>query len=571
MKVSDYIIRFLHAQGVTHVYEVVGGMIAHLIDSAARLETVQLVSVHHEQTGAFAADATGRLTGTPGVALATSGPGATNLLTGIGSCYFDSSPAVFLTGQVNRKEQKGDRPIRQLGFQETDVIGVARPLVKGAWAVNTPEDVSPLLVRAFELAGSGRPGPVLLDIPMDVQGGEVPDTVPPRVTVPVPDVDPASVRAVLAGLARAERPLILAGGGIRAAGAAGLLRAFVEAAQVPVVYSLLGVDAMPTRHPMRVGMIGTYGNRWANLAIGRTDCMLVLGSRLDIRQTGALTEAFKGGRPVYHIDIEPGEINNRVTGCEPVVAHLRAFLESAVAEAASASRDRAEWITELKGLRRAWPDTAELAGVPGINPNALMHEVSRHAQAASAFVADVGQHQMWAAQSLDLEADQRFLTSGGMGAMGFGLPAAIGAAFVAPGRPVVLVAGDGGFQLNIQELQTVVRNRLPVKMVILNNQAHGMMRQFQETYFAQRYHSSYWGYSAPDFTRVADAYGMAAATIEDPADVPGAIERLWADPKAPFLLHVLIHPFANAYPKIAFGRPITEMEPLASPVELEGA
>jgi acetolactate synthase-1/2/3 large subunit len=322
---------------------------------------------------------------------------------------------------------------------------------------------------------------------------------------------------------------------------------------------------------MRVGMIGSYGNRWANLAIDRSDVMLVLGSRLDVRQTGSQTEAFRGDRAIFHVDCEPGELNNRVTGCRVLVSELRPWLRDAAEAAVPLGEvDRSSWLAEIDDARRAWPDVAELRDVPGINPNAFMHALSSRSRSASAFVADVGQHQMWAAQSLDLGPDQRFLTSGGMGAMGFALPAALGVAFAEPGRPVVVVAGDGGFQLNLQELQTIARNRLPIKMVVINNRCHGMVRQFQQSYFEERYQSTFDGYSAPDFAAVALAYGIAAATVADPGAVGTALDALWADPAAPFLLDVAVDTFANAYPKLAFGLPISQMEPIARPLDMEG-
>ena len=332
----------------------------------------------------------------------------------------------------------------------------------------------------------------------------------------------------------------------------------------------MAVDALPYTSPLRVGLIGTYGNRWANLAIGRSDFLLVLGSRLDIRQTGSETEAFKSGREIYHVDCLADEINNRVTGCHAIVADLRAFLTAAMREARGKSFPaRADWVSEIAELKRRWGDTAELVGVSGINPNELMHQLSAASRTAAAFVVDVGQHQMWAAQSLEPGEAQRFLTSCGMGAMGFALQAAVGAVMAHANQPVVVVAGDGGFQVNIQELETVAHNRLPIKIVVLNNRCYGMVRQFQQTYFEERYQSSIWGYSAPDLARVAQAYGIESATVSAPADVPDALKRMWAEPSAPYLLQVMLDTFANTYPKIAFGRPITEMEPLAKPVDME--
>ena len=506
--------------------------------------------------------------GVPGVAMATSGPGALNLLTGIGSCYFDSTPAVFITGQVNTAERKGERPIRQLGFQETDIASVAAPLTKAAWRVEAPEALPTILHDAFVLACTGRPGPVLIDIPIDLQGADLASAVPEAPAQPPPPA-PAEPAEALVALRLSSRPLLLIGGGIRAGHCVSALRELVARLGVPVVHSLMAVDVLDTEDPHRVGMIGTYGNRWANLALARADCLLVLGSRLDIRQTGADAEAFADGRVIHHVDCDPGELNNRIRGCVTHEAELSAFVGAAVdAVLESGPVSCGDWAAEIAAERARWPDTSELRGIAGVNPNELMHALRGP---ASAFVADVGQHQMWAAQSLELLEDQRFITSGGMGAMGSGLPLSIGAALAAPGRPVVLICGDGGLQLNIQELQTVVRNALPVKIVVLNNRSHGMVRQFQETYFGGRYQSTRWGYSAPNFPAVARAYGIPASTVGEPAELGPALGRLWSEPEAPFLLEVEVDPIANAYPKLAFGRPITEMEPMARPVPLPGA
>jgi acetolactate synthase-1/2/3 large subunit len=574
MKVSDYIVSYLERRGVECVFEMSGGMIAHLLDSLHKEGRIRVVSMRHEQAAAFAADAAGRMTGVPGVAMATSGPGATNLLTGVGSCFFDSSPAVFITGQVNRNEQKGEREIRQLGFQETDIVPMAVPVTKAAWRVREPEEVPSMLERAFALATDKRPGPILLDIPMDVQRAEInaPETTEGSPTHALDsEVDTELLQSLFAQLENAKRPLILAGGGIRSARATTLFRSLVERLRTPVVNSLMGVDALPFDDPLRVGMIGSYGNRWANLAIGRADFLLVLGSRLDVRQTGSQTLAFKGERTIFHVDCEPGEINNRVTNCRAIVSDLNRFLS----EALTITRDvefaeRADWREEIEALRRAWPDTRELASGQGINPNALMHQLSKVSTGAAAYVVDVGQHQMWAAQSLEVGPEQRFLTSGGMGSMGFSLPAAVGAAFSSrAARPIVLIAGDGGFQSNIQELQTVVHHQLPIKMVVVNNECHGMVRQFQESYFESRYQSTLWGYSAPDFTAVATAYKIPSRTITDEHEVEEALRWLWADATAPALLQVMIDTYSNAYPKIAFGSPMTEMEPFTESSEIE--
>jgi acetolactate synthase I/II/III large subunit len=569
LRASDWIAKFLASQGVEAVYEVAGGMIANFVDALYRDGQVRIVACHHEQGAGFAAEGHARMNGVPGVAMGTSGPGAINLLTALGSCHFDSTPAVFITGQVNRSEQKRDLPIRQLGFQETDVAAMAAPIAKAAWRVETIEDLPVRLGEAFALARSGRPGPVLVDIPLDLQLAEVEAPLPAG-PVPTPPLrEPTSADAVaraVADLAAAERPLILAGGGLRAGRAVGGFRELVDRLGVPVVNSLMGVDVLPYDHPLRVGMIGTYGNRWANIALSRCDALLVLGSRLDIRQTGADTDAFIAGGKIHHVDVDPGEINNRVTGVEEIVADLPPAI-AALTKASGIAGPGAHpaWAEEIAALAAEWPDTGELPGIEGVNPNLLMHQIAD--PRATAYVADVGQHQMWAAQSVELSGEQRFLTSGGMGAMGSGVPLAVGAA-VESGAPVVSINGDGGFQLNIQELQTIARNQLPVKMVVLDNGSHGMVRQFQESYFDGRYQSTVWGYSAPPFVAVAAAYEIRGRRVEDPAELADAVTEMWSD-DAPYMLEVAIDVKANAYPKIAFGHPISEMEPFVAPKAME--
>jgi len=571
VKASDYIAEFLARRGVTHVFEVVGGMISHLIDSMHVTGAPKLVSMHHEQGAAFAADVMGRITGRPGVAMATSGPGAINLLTGVGSAHFDSSPTLFITGQVNRDEKKGSRAIRQLGFQEADIVSMAKPITKAAWSIDEPGELPAVLNSAFELAISGRSGPVLLDIPMDVQRANVEAKDHGLESkFPAKPIEPENIIAMFDQISVAKRPLILVGGGVRAAQSAEEFRKFVDLLNVPVVCSLMGLDAITSDNKKRVGLIGTYGNRWANMALGNCDVLIVIGSRLDIRQTGADTKFFKGDRTIFHVDCEPGEVNNRVTGCVGVLAELDQFFVAAnqiVSTYTFPARDA--WLKEILEWKDTFPDTSELKEIDGINPNQFMHQLSACSREAGAYVVDVGQHQMWAAQSLSIANGQRFITCGGMGAMGFGLPAAIGACFALPDQPVVMIAGDGSFQLNIQELETVSRNNLPLKMLVINNKCHGMVRQFQESYFSGRYQSTMWGYSAPDFSKVARAYGIESATVADPKDVGPELQTMWARPDQPYLLQVMIDPRANAYPKIAFGHPLTEMEPHAKPLAME--
>ena len=570
MKVSDYIAYFLEKKGIEYVFELSGGMITHLLDSIGQKTKIHIISMHHEQGAAFAADAYGRVTGLPGIALATSGPGATNLLTGIGSCYFDSIPAIFITGQVNRHEQKGDRPIRQLGFQETDIVGMARPVTKAAYQVKDEHQMPAILEEAFKIATEGRPGPVLIDIPMDVQRCQIeaPEIKPKAKTPGVLNV--ADMNNLTQAIQRAKRPLLLVGRGVRAGFATEEMRAFINQTQIPVVTSLLAVDAIEYDHPFRVGFIGSYGNRWANIALGESDLLIVAGSRLDIRQTGADTKFFES-KIIYHIDCDPGEINNRIKGCYAIVADVKDFFVSFCNHTNAVTfTKKVGWFENIWELKSKWPDTKELS-VNTINPNKFNHLLSKYSNKAAAYLVDVGSHQMWAAQSIEVSKDQLFLTSAGMGAMGFALPASIGASFALGVKPIVIIVGDGCMQINIQELQTIVRNKLPVKIVVMNNKNLGMIRQFQDSYFESRYQSTYWGYSTPDFEKVGTAYGINSKTISTESEIEEAIQWMWTTENElkPALLQVMIDPFTNTYPKIAFGKPITEMEPFSKPVDME--
>jgi acetolactate synthase-1/2/3 large subunit len=575
MKASDYIAKFLEAKNIEYVFELSGGMITNLLDSLHLTTKIKIVSMHHEQGAAFAADGYGRVTGKPGVAFATSGPGATNLITGIGSCYFDSVPGVFITGQVNRHELKGDRNIRQLGFQETDIISVAQALTKKCYQVKDASEIPDIFMEAFKIATEGRPGPVLIDIPMDVQRGNI-DSDPildaQKTDTTLKDFGwEKELNDLSALLHTCKKPMLLVGRGVKSAFASKEMEAFLQLTKIPVVTTLLAVDAVPFDHKQRVGFIGSYGNRWANISFGECDLLIVAGSRLDIRQTGADTKFFEN-RAIYHIDCEEGEINNRVKGCIPLVADVKEFFSTFNTKFQKENYViKNEWFNYIAELKNKWPDTKELT-TKDINPNEFIHTLSQNSTKSKAYLADVGSHQMWTAQSLEVSNDQVFLTSAGMGAMGFALPAAIGACFALNSKPIVAVIGDGCMQINIQELQTIVRNKLPIKIIVLNNQNLGMIRQFQDSYFESRYQSTWWGYSAPDFEKVAIAYGINAKTISATEETEAAVKWLWNDENMdkPVLLQVMIDPHTNTYPKIAFGKPITEMEPFSKPIEMEG-
>ena len=413
--VASYLASALPDFGVTHVFELVGGMITVLLDAMHQEPRLTVVSMHHEQGAGFAAEGFARMAGHPAVAMATSGPGATNLLTAIGSCYFDSTPMVFITGQVNRNELRQNGAGRQGGFQETDIVSMSKPVTKWSKTTMSPEEFREDLAKAFSVATSGRPGPVLLDIPMDVQRALIPDASGASEMVtrqPSPVVAGSADRTgflarLTVALQQAERPLILAGGGIRTSGAVDEFRKAVDAWEIPVVTSLMGIDAMPVASPLRVGLLGSYGNRWANWAIAEADVLLVLGSRLDVRQTGSDVDGFRKDRLIFHVDVDETELNNHVPGCDVFHEDLASFLPHAVPVLDSATTGTTRWLAEIAERKNAWPDTDENVPETGINPNLAVRQLGEAWADATAFVTDVGQHQMWAAQSIQLGTEQR--------------------------------------------------------------------------------------------------------------------------------------------------------------------
>lgn len=572
MKASDYIIQFLAKNGVHHLFQVIGGAITHLVDSTIDCENVCCVTMHHEQAAAFAAEGYARCNGKLGVAMATSGPGATNLITGIGSCFFDSVPSLFITGQVNTYEYKFDRPIRQVGFQETDIVSIIKPITKGAKLVTRAADLPNALKWAVELAKSGRPGPVLLDIPMDIQRAEIADSpllFPiPQISAP-PEIAQHLIEEIALRLCMAKRPVILAGGGIRQADAVNELSQLIEATHIPITASLLGLDACPHTHPAYAGMIGSYGNRYGNLTIANADFLIVIGSRLDTRQTGTRPDTFARGAVIVHVDIDEHELNRAVKTDYPIHGCAKNFLiRLLVALNSQPPLQIDSWLCHIAQLKKEFP-SFPLDDSDQIDANEFMFQLSQHAADDALIVLDVGQHQMWAAQSFMIKPKQRMLISGGMGAMGFALPAAIGAAFAEPHREIIVITGDGGLQMNIQEFQTIVRNHLPIKIILMNNQSLGMVRQFQHIYFNGRLEATVNGYDCPDFIKVSHAYGISAATISRRHESEEALRHCLSQKGTPFLLEVLLQQCSRVEPKLRVNHPIEDQDPKISRERLE--
>jgi acetolactate synthase I/II/III large subunit len=570
LKISDYIIDTIVDQGVSHIFEVCGGAITHLLDSLYERSDIHTISMHHEMAAAIAAEGYARASGNIGVAMATSGPGATNLLTGIGSCYFDSIPCLFITGQVNTYEYKYNKPIRQLGFQETDIVSIVKPISKMATIISNPDEVVEKLSESFQIAKSGRPGPVLLDIPLNIQRAQIDVNSHNKSIVKnsISDqIDSTLLSAIKTQIISASRPIILAGGGIRISKAMEDLMEFAHKTGIPVAVSLMGLDAYPHNDPLYVGMIGTYGNRHANLAIANADTVIALGTRLDTRQTGTNPKTFARGATIIHVDIDPSELNNKIIVDYPINSDAKHFLSMLNRSLSDENiPDYSTWHTTINRYKNKYAPIPNLDD-EHIDPYSFLNQVSNKIPDNAIICVDVGQNQMWAAQSMNIKGEQRFLTQGGMASIGSALPMAIGASFAKPENLVVVLTGDGGIQLNIQELQTIYHHQLPIKIILLNNSGYGMIRQFQEQYLESRFQSSVIGYSNPDFQRVACAYNIKTEKISLSSDIQTALNNLLKDLK-PGFLEVIIDEKCRVSPKLGVNRPIEDQEPLISRDEL---
>lgn len=568
MKASDAIAEYLIAHRVQTCFELVGGMITHLLDSFAETGRFNIVSMHHEQAAAFAAEGVVRQTRGKEIAVAmgTSGPGATNLITGIGSCWFDSVPCLFITGQVNTHELKGGRSIRQQGFQELDIVEVARPLTKYAVRVDTPEDLLPELHKALSMALSGRQGPVLLDIPNDVQRADISDALVeqwvrmPLDIEPGPEITRAQLEHLTSLCMASRRPLICVGGGARWADSMDGWLLAADRLGIPYVSTLMGHERVVSR-PCYFNMIGSYGNREANWAVQNCDLLIVVGARLDVRQTGADVDDFARNAHIIQIDIDPSQLDNRVQSDLNICATAENFFMAFPPRPDIFPNLDENWLTDLAGHR----DRAQVNEYADweISPSEFIKKLNRSmGNRPVDYVCDVGNHQMWAAQSLRLSPNQAVHYSGGMGAMGFALPAALGVAFQS-GNKVVVITGDGSLQINIQELDTLNRLGLDLTIIVMNNSVLGMVKNFQDMYFDGRDQSTRKGYSSPSFADIAKAYGIEAYRAANAVDVEHAL-NLMADHKGPLLIELMMEGATECRPRLAFGSKLDEQFPRLS-------
>lgn len=539
----------LTREGVDLMFGLPGGAILPLYQTLPEYPKLRHVLTRHEQNAGHAADGYARASGKVGVAVATSGPGATNLVTPLATAMMDSTPVVAITGQVPRAAIGRD------AFQETDTTGVTMPITKHNYLVMDVQDIPRVMKEAFHIARTGRPGPVLVDLPRDVLTDTADFDYPEDAHLP-------SYKPTLEGhgqmikraaqlIRESERPLLLLGHGALISGAWDEAREIAERAQIPVITTLLGIGAFPGDHVLSLGMPGMHGQAHNNWAIDRADLIIGVGMRFDDRVTGRLS-AFAPNARVIHIDIDPAEVGKNVRVTVPIVGDAKRVLRALATQVDKTSRP--EWLAEIDALREEHP--LYQGGGDGLRPQRVVQEICEVTDGRAVVVTGVGQHQMWAAQRCVFKEPDLWITSGGLGTMGFEVPAAMGAAFAQPNRPVWSIAGDGGFQMTMSELATIVEHNVPVKFAILNNGNLGLVRQLQDLFYGgERVASGYTG--NPDFVKIAEAYGVWARRVTDEAQVRAAVEEA-AEQPGPALIDFRVEPEENVYPHVPAGESVFE-------------
>ncbi|MEJ6588769.1 MAG: biosynthetic-type acetolactate synthase large subunit [Crocinitomicaceae bacterium] len=553
---SEAIVRCLLAEGVDVLYGYPGGAIMPVYDELYKYEDkINHVLTRHEQCAAHAAQGYARISGKVGVAMATSGPGATNLVTGIADAQIDSTPIVCITGQV---------PSHLLGsdaFQETDIVGISTPVTKWNHQVTKASQIPEIIARAFYIAKSGRPGPVLIDITKDAQFEEFDfqykKCTGVRSYVPVPKTDPSSISAAAALINSAKKPLIIWGQGIILSKAETELKALVEKAGIPAAWTIMGASALPTSHPLNIGMVGMHGNYAPNVLTNDCDVLIAIGMRFDDRVTGKLDE-YATQAKIVHLEIDPAEVDKNIKTDVAVLGDAKQSLLELLPQVNANSHN--EWLQKFKDLYEIEYEKVIKNDLhptkAGLTMGEVLKEINIQTKGEAAIVSDVGQHQMIACRYADFNITKSNITSGGLGTMGFALPAAIGAKMAAPDREVVAVIGDGGYQMTIQELGTIFQNKLPVKIVVLNNEFLGMVRQWQQLFFEKRYAST--EMVNPNFVAIAQGYYIEARKVTKREDLAAAVKEM-IDSDGPYFLEVCVEKEGNVFPMVPSGASVSDI------------
>jgi acetolactate synthase I/II/III large subunit len=552
MKGADIIVECLKKEKVECMFGYPGGVVIPIFH-ALHNAPFTFILTRHEQGAVHAADGYARASGRPGVVIATSGPGATNCVTGIATAHMDSVPLVVFTGQVKREQIGND------AFQEVDITGITRPITKHNYLVQDINDLARIIKEAFYIASTGRPGPVLIDVPVDISNGEhkflYPETVSLRGYKPVYEGHPGQIKKACQLIENAKRPVIYAGGGVVISNATHELRDLVKKTGIPVTTTLLGLGAYPETDPLALEMLGMHGTYYANHAVNESDLLIAIGARFDDRVTGKIAEFIPNAK-VIHIDIDPASVSKNVPVDVPIVGdckHILAQMTGIVK-----APEIGEWQAEIARLKSEHPLTYDRENGDRIKPQFVVEEIYRQTKGDAIICTEVGQNQMWAAQFYKYTEPRTFISSGGLGTMGYGFPAAIGAQLARPDKRVIDIAGDGSIQMNIQELIVAVQHRLPVIIAILNNGFLGMVRQWQQIFWEKRYSHTCIDF-APDFVKLAEAYGAAGFRVETYDQVVPALQQALAITDRPIVIDFRVTQEENVYPMVPAGQSFKEI------------
>lgn len=577
MKLSNVVAEFLAEQGIKHAFVVSGGASLHLIHSIAETPGTSYICPQHEQAGAMAADGYARVSGGLGCAVATSGPGATNLITGICSSYYDSVPVLFLTGQVATFRAKGDSGVRQIGFQETDTVDICKSITKYAVTIRDPYRVRYELQKAVAIAKSGRPGPVLVDIPDDLQRMEIDPAKLIEYSAPQlqqETVPEETLLAVVEALKKSRRPVIIYGWGIHLAKAEDEAREFARILGIPVAMTWAAVDLFPHDDPLAIGGFGTHGVRYANFAVQNADLIIAIGSRLDTKATGSPPSTFARDAKIIMLDIDRAEIEK----FKRMERHIdigidvdaRAFLQALNRHVSDEELPNfTDWVQRIQSWKTKYPACLpEYSQEAGVNPYWFVKQLSALLPEEKVIFSDTGFAVAWMMQGFEFKRGQRFFHAFNNTPMGYGLPGAIGACFARPGKSVILVTGDGSLQMSIQELATVIRHRLPIKILLFNNRGHGMVRQTQDMWLKGNHYATSveGGLAVPDFIAVAKAYGFPTETLTLNKEISQKLTQV-LNMDGPVFVNIEIDLKHQLIPQVKFGRPNEDAEPLLDRAE----
>ena len=574
MNLSDYILNFLKSKKVDNVFTITGGAICFLMDAFSRNKKINYTSVAHEQAAAMMADSYSRFGPNFSATMVTSGPGATNLLTGIACSWFDSIPSLHICGQVNRYElssyDESTKKVRQVGFQETDIVSIAKPITKFAYQLKNENEIRYILEKAYYISQNGRPGPVLIDIPMDLQRKIV---HPSKLKPFIPKRNYINngkllkqINEIISFLKKSKRPVIILGGGIRISKTSKKLRKFLKKFNIPIVTTWSGVDSINHDNQNYIGNIGVYGSRSANFVIQNSDFVLSLGSRLDTRITGGVPRNFAREAIIASVDIDKDELNKKrglklkikINEC------LTDFFNLFEKKSKTLRIQKPDWLQKSLLWKKKYPIVLQNYRTQNkfVNPYFFMERLSKYLGKDEVVVADDGAHLTWAIQSLKVLKQQRLFSAFGNSPMGYAFPAAIGASIALNKKKIICIDGDGSIQINIQELQTLVSNKLPIKIIIINNEGYGIIKQFQELYLEKRYEAvdTKKGVTNPNFSKIAKAYGINYSEIKNNSNVDKILRKTIKSKKAEFI-NVFIKPNQKIIPKLAFGSPLEDLSP----------